>query len=272
MTYIDLLMQGLHQHSKEGPLDMVAWFTWITFDVIGDLTFDRSFDCLTNQAYHEWIPFVFGGVKAILIRSELSRYPFISKFLMWLDRNKILAAREKGFRFAEERVNHRIASTTDRQDFLARILGHEGKEREMSRAEIEATSSLLILGGSDTTATLLSGTVYYLLQNPEVKEKLVAEIRDRFVDEAEISLTTVNKLPYLLATLEETMRMYPPVALGSPRVTGNEGVVLGGYHVPPRVRGHLHKKQCNAASELTQVTDSRPQQPICGCSFLEELP
>lgn len=235
-TYVDLLMQGLRQHAKDGPQDMVAWFNWTTFDVIGELTFDRSFDCLRNQAYHEWIPFVFGGVKAIMMRSELSRYPLIAKIMMWLDREKILAAREKGFKFAEERVNHRFASATDRLDFFSHILRKGGKEREMSRAEILATSSTLILGGSDTTATLLVGTVFYLLQNPQAKQKLVTEIRSGFADEAEINITTVGKLPYLLATLEEAMRMYPPVALGSPRVVGNDGTVLGGYHVPPKVR------------------------------------
>ncbi|KAH8200306.1 hypothetical protein TruAng_005522 [Truncatella angustata] len=244
-TYVDLLIQGLHQKAKDGPQDMVTWFNWITFDVIGELTFDRSFDCLRNQAYHEWIPFVFGGVKAIMIRSELSRYPLITKIMMWLDREKLLAAREKGFRFAEERVNHRIASATDRLDFLNYILRKGGKEREMSRAEIEATSSTLVLGGSDTTATLLAGTVFYLLQNPQVKQKLVAEIRGGFSDEAEITMTTVGKLPYLLATLEEGMRMYPPVALGSPRIVGDEGTVLGGYLVPPKT--HVLNSQYVAA-------------------------
>lgn len=250
-TYVDLLIQGLRQRAKEGPQDMVAWFNWTTFDVIGDLTFDRSFDCLRNQAYHEWIPFVFGSVKAIMIRSELARYPLITRFMMWLDREKILAGREKGFKFAKERVDHRIASATDRLDFLAQILRQEGKQREMSRAEIEATSQLLILGGSDTTATLLAGTVYYLLQNPEVKQKLVIEIRNAFTDEADIDITSCNKLPYLLATLEEAMRLYPPVALGSPRIVSADGAVIGGYHVPPKVSYHFPKSK--GVSMITPV-------------------
>jgi cytochrome P450 len=269
-TYVDLLIQGLRQNADKGPQDMVAWFNWTTFDVIGELTFDRSFDCLRKQAYHEWIPFVFGGVKAIMIRSELSRYPLISRIMMWLDREKILAAREKGFRFAEERVNHRFASATDRLDFFSHILRKEGKEREMSRAEILATSSTLILGGSDTTATLLAGTVYYLLQNPQSKQKLVAEIRGRFTDEAEISITTVSKLPYLLATLEEGMRIYPPVALGSPRIVGDEGAVLGGYHVPPKVSKFIHENK--GLVEIDANLDSRSQQPVRGGPFFEELP
>jgi cytochrome P450 len=119
----------------------------------------------------------------------------------------------------------------------------------MSRGEIEATSSILVLGGSETTATLLSGTVFYLLQNPHVKQKLIAEIRDSFKNEDEINMTTVNGLPYLLATLEEAMRIYPPVTLGSPRVVGEEGTVIGGYEVPPKVRNS--KYQITTLSKLT---------------------
>jgi cytochrome P450 len=140
----------------------------------------------------------------------------------------------------------------------------------MSRDEILATSSTLILGGSDTTATLLAGTVFYLLQNPQANQKLVAEIRSGFADEAEINITTVAKLPYLLATLEEAMRMYPPVALGSPRVVGDEGAVLGGYHVPPKVRKLIYGRK--ELVEVNKHLDSCSQQPVRVCPLFEELP
>ncbi|KAE9366288.1 cytochrome P450, partial [Stipitochalara longipes BDJ] len=232
--YVDLLIQRLHKRAKEGPQDMVAWFNWTTFDLIGDLTFDRSFDCLENEAYHEWIPFVFGGIKAVLILGELRRYPLVMRLLLWLFRKQLISSREKGAQFTKERVDHRISSATDRLDFLGHIFRHDGKETEMSRGEIDATSAILVLGGSDTTATLLSGTVYYLLQNPRVMQKLVAEIRESFINEDQINMTSVNSLSYLLAILEEAMRIYPPVTLGSPRIVGEEGTVIGAYQVPPK--------------------------------------
>jgi len=247
--YVDLLIRKLHKRAKDGPQDMVAWFNWTTFDLIGDLTFDRSFDCLENEVYHEWIPFVFGGLKAVLVLSELRRYPLVVPLLTLIFRKQLLQSRRKGQKFTKERVDHRIASSTDRLDFLGHILRHDGRETEMSRGEIEATSSILVLGGSETTATLLSGTVFYLLQNPHVKQKLIAEIRESFKNEDEINMTTVNGLPYLLATLEEAMRIYPPVTLGSPRVVGEEGTVIGGYQVPPKVRNSEY--QITNLSKLT---------------------
>jgi cytochrome P450 len=48
-AYVDLLIRKLHKRARDGPQDMVAWFNWTTFDLIGDLTFDRSCDCLENE-------------------------------------------------------------------------------------------------------------------------------------------------------------------------------------------------------------------------------
>ena len=47
----------------------------------------------------------------------------------------------------------------------------------MSRPEIIANSSVLIVAGSETTATLLSGATYYLLQNPTKLARLQDEVR-----------------------------------------------------------------------------------------------
>jgi cytochrome P450 len=105
----------------------------------------------------------------------------------------------------------------------------------MSTAEIEGNSSLFIVAGSETTATLLSGATYYLLKNPNVLEKLKAEVRGHFKSEEEINVVNSGQLPYLFAVLEESLRMYPPVPTRLPRVTGPEGHTIDGHYVPPNV-------------------------------------
>jgi cytochrome P450 len=64
----------------------------------------------------------------------------------------------------------------------------------------------------------------------------LTEVRESFIKEDEINITSVNSLSYLRATLDEAMRIYPPVTLGSPRLIGGEATVIGGYQVPPKVR------------------------------------
>lgn len=74
--------------------------------------------------------------------------------------------------------------------------------------------------------------MYYLLSNPRVYNRLVKEIRDRFLGQEEITMTSTNELKYLLAVLEETFRMYPPVPSTQNRVVPGKGDTVDGRWVP----------------------------------------
>ena len=102
----------------------------------------------------------------------------------------------------------------------------------MSRSEIMETSGILIIAGSETTATLLSGATYYLLTNPEAYAKAKAEVRSAFPAPGDITLASTARLPYLHAFLEEALRMYPPVPTALPRRTPPEGEYISGVFVP----------------------------------------
>ena len=49
--YFDLLIQRLHENCGQ-PVNMVDWYHLTTFDLIGDLTFGESFDCLETSKMH----------------------------------------------------------------------------------------------------------------------------------------------------------------------------------------------------------------------------
>lgn len=106
----------------------------------------------------------------------------------------------------------------------------------MSKPEIIATFAILLLAGSETTATLLSAVTYYLLKNPSPMSKLSAEIRGSFENEDAITQISVNKLVYLRAVLEEALRMHPPAPRGGPRIVPKGGVEIDGIFVPEGVR------------------------------------
>lgn len=107
-----------------------------------------------------------------------------------------------------------------------------------------ANAEILIIGGSETTATLLSGVTYLLLKNPDIYKKLAHEVRTVFHSAEEIDLISVNRLPYMLACLEEALRMYPPVANGLPRMCPKGGAKVLGQYIPENVYlqpGHLQR-------------------------------
>lgn len=127
-------------------------------------------------------------------------------------------------------------------DRVGKIL-HQNDERGMGRQEIIGNSRVLLTAGSETTATLLSGATYYLLQNPDFLRRVRLELRTVFKREEEITLRSVSTpslLPYLEATIHESFRCYPSIPATLPRRTGPEGAVIDGKFVPGNVRRLLH--------------------------------
>lgn len=108
----------------------------------------------------------------------------------------------------------------------------------MSHDEIIGTSRVLLVAGAETTATLLSGATYHLLRNPTVLHRVQSEVRAAFKTADEITLgavRTTRSLPYLEATIQESMRCCPPVPATLPRITGPGGAVIDGKFVPQNV-------------------------------------
>ena len=91
---------------------------------------------------------------------------------------------------------------------------------------------VLIVGGSETTATLLCAVTFYLLRNPHILTKLNQEVRSTFKSDSDINTDSVQSLDYMLAVLNETLRIHPPVAAGLPRDVPQGGASVAGYYVP----------------------------------------
>lgn len=186
-----------------------------------------------------------------------SSYPIVDQIFPFLmSRVPSMAAKHKAhYDYSKEKAESRLGRDTDRKDFISyvssrnflslvllkinylQIQRHNNKEG-MSRDEIIGTLGVIMLAGSETTATQLSGATYYLLKNPPILRKMQKEIRDAFHAEDEVTLASVSridKLPYTDAVLTETLRMYPPVPSSLARVVGSQGDVIDGYFTPPKV-------------------------------------
>lgn len=113
-------------------------------------------------------------------------------------------------------------------------------EGGLTLKEMVAQAQLLILAGSETSATALSGMTYYLLTNRDSLNKLTDEIRSAFAAESDITLFAAGKLPYLQAVLDESMRMYPPAPNSFPRLVPYPGEIICGRYVPGGTQVAMH--------------------------------
>lgn len=139
-----------------------------------------------------------------------------------------------------EKLKRRMNLSMERPDLIEGLL--RVKNLEFQKARINAGT--LLLAGSETTATLLSGVVYLLLKHPDQLARLVEEVRGTFKTEGEITLTSVSSLTYMLACLDEGLRRYPPVPIGLPRTVPAGGATIAGFDVPEHTTVAVWHQAC----------------------------
>lgn len=126
--------------------------------------------------------------------------------------------------------------TKDAVDVFNYLLQDKNGEQQLSRDELVQNGIVLVVAGSETTATLLSGTTWFLCKNRDKYKKVVKEVRSAFKTDDEITPTSVNELEYMRAVLSEVLRMFPPAGAAFPRIITNPaGQEVAGYFVPQGV-------------------------------------
>ncbi|MCJ1352148.1 MAG: hypothetical protein MMC33_002132 [Icmadophila ericetorum] len=246
--YFDLLVSRLKQQI-DGPacgrINIMAWYNFTSFDIVGDLVLGEPFGALESGQYHSWIRNIFEGVKFIGVMRLADTYQMVGVLFKILQTAipSIGAKRAAYLEFTRTKIESRLDRKTDRKDFMTYILRHND-ERGMTRKEIIGTSRVLLIGGSETTATLLSGATYYILQNRAILHRVQSEVREAFKTADDITFRSVSKpdmLPYMDAVLQESLRCYPPVPAILPRKTGPEGALIDGNYVPRNISVGVHQ-------------------------------
>lgn len=130
------------------------------------------------------------------------------------------------FRF----INARRRDSEDRGDVLSILLGARDESGQpMPMKQLRDEVMTLFLAGHETTAIALSWTFYLLSQNPEVESRLVSEL-ESVLDGKPPTPADLSRLPYLEATVDESLRIYPPAWVVARQSTAP--FELGGYQFP----------------------------------------
>lgn len=75
-----------------------------------------------------------------------------------------------------------------------------------------AQSFIVLAAGYETTAFTLQMVIYIISKLPEIQEKMRDEVMEVIGDKKEIEYDDIVKLKYINQVIQETLRMYPPVA------------------------------------------------------------
>ncbi|CAG8960480.1 hypothetical protein HYFRA_00008199 [Hymenoscyphus fraxineus] len=247
--YFDLLVSKL-KSKVDGPgekrVDMMAYYNFTTFDIVGDLVLGEPFGALEGGQYHTWIRNVFESIKMLGWIRLAFNYPAVGIVFSILQKvvPSFAQKREQHMKFTEERLRKRLNLNTARKDIVAYINSDNDEHVGLSYVEILGNSRILLTAGSETTATHLSGATWYLLTHREILRRVQDEVRAAFTTADEITLRSVSipgRLPYLEAVIQESFRLYPSVPAALPRVTGPEGAFIDGRFVPGNVSVGVHQ-------------------------------
>ena len=94
-------------------------------------------------------------------------------------------------------------------------LKHSANKGNFDELEIVATAMVLLVAGYDTTGSTLAYCCYDLSKNPEVQDRLRAEVEDAcdLDPDQEITYDQLQSMTYLDQVLNETLRFHTPVGL-----------------------------------------------------------
>ncbi len=220
--------------SQGSALNISTWYNFLTFDIIGDLGFGESFNCLKDVKYHAWVGVAVSQFKFATFAIAMQYYSVGRWLLQNCVPHRLYSRIHKHNQFSDEMVRRRLDLKVERPDFLSEVQKHND-EKGMTIEEIVETSKILIVAGSESTSFTLSGITTCLAGNPVAMEKIVREIRGTFRDESLITSGAVRKLPFLNAVIQEGLRLFPAVPDGFRREIPSGGDEVCGEWLPEGV-------------------------------------
>lgn len=265
-VYVDLLVERLREVSESGnSTDMVQWYNFTTFDLIADLAYGTPLQGLAEGKSNAWLDNISKLMRYMPVLVLIGVAPVLGLILKLVAGSKVRNSQANHLALVAKLAHDRIyrRKQADRGDFMDYFMRSRGQPHELSDAELIANSDLLMVAGSETTATLLSGATYWLLKTPHALKKATEEVRNAFKSEEEITFHEVRtKLPYMAVCLEEALRLFPPVPMSLSRsVPKGPPVQIVGLTIPEKVRNQDVKSAINVVYLTSTFIDCRWSSP-----------
>ncbi|TLD29736.1 cytochrome P450 [Venturia nashicola] len=240
--------------------DAMPWFSYLAFDIIGDLCFGAPFGMVEKGRDEVEAQLGVGGditvtpaVEVLNRRGEISstlgllpslrpiaKYlpdPFFTKGVEAVANLNGIAVRAVAHRLDAEETGAKKGAP--RNDILERLInGKDGNGNKMGRAEITAEALTQLIAGSDTISNTACGVFYWILHGerarpgsilPPLREELDAAIAEG-QDAAEYA--QVKNLPILKRYIDEGMRLHSTSAIGLPRIVVGQDVEFDAIKFP----------------------------------------
>ncbi|KIW89107.1 uncharacterized protein Z519_09959 [Cladophialophora bantiana CBS 173.52] len=229
--YNDLLIKKLEESNGQ-PMNMAKWFNLYSFDVMGDLAFGDSYQCLESGEMHWaikllndgmdmigfWLPNWFFRLLLSIPGAAADHWRFINYCCEQLDKRMKMQGK-----LENQDISHTLIEHFNRSD---------PKAQKAQLPMLQGDSRLIIVAGSDTTAATLVHLFYHIATEKGLIQRLREELDELVKSDEAIDAQKIQDAPLLNGSINETLRLNPPVPSGVFRKTPKEGVEIGGVYIP----------------------------------------
>lgn len=149
----------------------------------------------------------------------------------WSPWGKFLRRRKQLDELIYQEIHERRQQTEFQgEDILSLLLSARDENGEsMTDVELRDELMTMLFAGHETTAIALAWALYWIHYLPEVRDKLLQELKS--IDIVNTDPTVIAQLPYLNAICSETLRIYPVAFFSLPRIL-KQPMQFMGYDLP----------------------------------------
>lgn len=236
------LIDKLEQACDSGDmLSMETEFSSVTLDIIGKAVFNFDFGSVTNES--PVVKAVYGALQEAERRStsilpywKLPRatkiLPNMKKFAADMHTlNEVLdklisEAFDTQTQADEEDLVNRDYDSMENPSLLRFLV--DMRQEDASCSQLRDDLMTMLIAGHETSAAVLTWTMYELSQNPYLYAEVRAEIDAVLGSRDQLSLEDIQKMPLVRNCIAETLRMYPEPPLLIRRSLKEDSLPTGG--------------------------------------------
>ena len=202
---VETMLERIHQKLKEGDsVNITQLMTDVTVSILGKTLFSTEMELGSH---------VYTDIATIMewIGDRRLRHPFVIPLSVKTPQNKkFLNAVASMDQFIYDIIHKKQQAGGEENDLLSQFMKNENVDgKEISSKALRDEAMTIFLAGHETSANVLNWTFYLLASNPDVQEKVYAEVSS--VGNKTLDYEDLRAFPYLVQVLNESMRLYPPV-------------------------------------------------------------
>ncbi|KAK5118214.1 hypothetical protein LTR85_008194 [Meristemomyces frigidus] len=230
---------------KNEPVDLHHAFRAVSVDVISDFAFGECYNFLDKDDIGAnffamargigpalWAFQQFPSLQSLALKTPPWMAPYLSTPLGYVTGMQMECVRQ----IEGVKANIEQGKSLGRQTIFTTLLDEENKPDAYqipTTWQLKDEAYSVLVAAADTTGNAMTVAAFNVLNNPEIYQKLVAELEGAFPNpNAALPFVELEKLPYLTGVIKEGLRLSFGVIGRLPRVVPSPGATFNDHFLP----------------------------------------